>query len=289
VGGEEFYAVLPGVTTAQDGYAIAERLRDAVLRTHCALPHPVTVSAGIAIFPLHATSRDELLAAADAALYVSKRAGKNRSSVAGEHETRASTRVDRTVRLELLLQKDPDLVTHSIYTAILAVEVARQLGLDESRIEDLRIAAKLHDIGKIGVPQAILNKPAKLNEEEFRIIQTHPVVGAELLSAWELPRAAQIVLQHHERIDGTGYPQRLAGEDIELESRIVHAADAWCAMTLDRPYRTALTREQARSEMLGHRGTQFDPRVVDALLALESGVLSPRGSDELVAEHSASH
>lgn len=272
VGGEEFYAVLPGVTTA-DAYAIAERLRDAVVHTRCALPHPVTVSAGIATFPLHAESRDELLAEADAALYVSKRSGKNRSSVAGEHEARAAVSVERTVRLELLLQKDPDTVTHSIYTAILAVEIARKLGLGHGRIEDLRTAAKLHDIGKIGVPREILNKPTKLNQDEFRIIQTHPVVGAELLSAWDLPRAAQIVLQHHERIDGTGYPNRLAGEEIKLESRILHAADAWCAMVLDRPYRRALTREQAKAEMLRHRGTQFDPRVIDALLALEPAIL----------------
>jgi diguanylate cyclase (GGDEF)-like protein/putative nucleotidyltransferase with HDIG domain len=283
VGGEEFYAVLPGVTTA-DAYAITERLRDAVFQTRSALPHPVTVSAGIATYPVQAQSRDELLAEADAALYVSKRAGKNRSSVAGEHEARATVSIDRTVRLAFLLQKDPDTVTHSIQTAILAVELARQLGLDDNRVEDLRTAAKLHDIGKIGIPRAILTKPAKLDEEEFRVIQTHPVVGAELLLAWDLPRAAEIVLQHHERIDGTGYPLRLAGEQIELESRIIHAADAWCAMAFDRPYRRALTREQATAEMLRHRGTQFDPRVVDALLALESGVPpAPHESEELPA------
>lgn len=287
VGGEEFYAVLPGASTA-DAYAITERLRDAVARAPCALPHPVTVSAGVAIFPVHAQSRDELLAEADAALYVSKRAGKNRSSIAGEDEARATVSPDRTVRLEHLLHKDPETVTHSIHTATLAVELARQLGIDDSRVEDLRTAAKLHDIGKMGVPRAILNKPAKLDEEEFRVVQTHPVVGAELLSAWDLPRPAEIVLQHHERIDGTGYPQGLAGEEIELASRIVHVADAWCAMALDRPYRRALTRKQAIAEMLRHRGTQFDPRVVDALMALESDLRpAPHDSEDLLAARSA--
>jgi HD-GYP domain-containing protein (c-di-GMP phosphodiesterase class II) len=135
----------------------------------------------------------------------------------------------------------------------------------------LRTAAKLHDIGKIGVPDAILNKPGPLDDEEFRIVKTHPIVGAELLEAWGLTAAAAIVRQHHERVDGKGYPDGLRGSEVLIESRIVHVADAYMAMTLDRPYRSALTREEAIAELVRHTGTQFDRDVVDALLEVEEG------------------
>jgi HD-GYP domain-containing protein (c-di-GMP phosphodiesterase class II) len=141
--------------------------------------------------------------------------------------------------------------------------------MDDERLGALRTAAKLHDIGKIGVPDAILNKPGRLDADEFRVVQTHPVVGAELLRAWGLDEPARFVAQHHEHIDGSGYPAGLRGEEIALESRIIHVADAFVAMTLDRPYRRALERDEALAELVRHRGTQFDPAVVDALLALE--------------------
>jgi len=283
VGGEEFYAVLPGLASA-DARPIAERLRAVVAEACTTLPHPVTLSAGVASFPLHATERDELLGGADAALYASKRSGKNRTSVAGQDEPRDAEPVDRTVRLELLMRKDADTVTHSIHAAILAVQIARRLGIDDRTIESLRMAAKLHDIGKIGIPEAILNKPGPLDEEEFRIIKTHPIVGAELLTAWGLHGPAEIVRHHHERVDGAGYPDGLRGEQISIESRIVHVADAYMAMTLDRPYRSALSREHATAELVRHAGTQFDHDVVDALLMVERERLQSAGdSGELNA------
>jgi HD-GYP domain-containing protein (c-di-GMP phosphodiesterase class II) len=153
--------------------------------------------------------------------------------------------------------------------ATLAVEIARLLGIDDERLDDLRTAAKLHDIGKIGVPDAILSKPGPLDDEEFRILKTHPIVGAELLTAWGLPRAAQFVLQHHEHVDGSGYPAHLRQDEIALEARVIHVADAYVAMTMDRPYRAAMDCEEAFAELERHRGTQFDADVVDTLLALE--------------------
>ncbi len=277
VGGEEFYALLPDLANA-DALAIAERLRDGVAQLGSTLPYPVTLSAGVATFPSYATDRDELLAGADAALYASKRAGKNRTSVAGEDAPCQPTRADRIARLELLLHKDADSVTHSIHTANLAVQLARVLALPEHRIADLRTAAKLHDIGKIGVPAAILNKPGPLDDEEFRIVKTHPIVGAELLNAWGMETPAQIVLQHHERVDGRGYPSGLRGDEITLEGRIIHVADAFTAMTLDRPYRRALTHTEAIQELLRHRGTQFDDKVVDALLAISAAAADTASS-----------
>jgi putative nucleotidyltransferase with HDIG domain len=149
------------------------------------------------------------------------------------------------------------------------VEIARELALEDARLDDLRTAARLHDIGKLAVPDAILNKPGPLDEDEFRIIKTHAMVGAELLSSWGLPRAAKIVLQHHERIDGSGYPAGICGEEILIESRIVHAADAYVAMMRDRPYRKAMNQDDAFAELVRYSGTQFDADVVAALVAVE--------------------
>ena len=266
VGGEEFCVVLPGVEQAE-AVAVAERLRRSVTAIDSALP--VTVSLGVASYPAHGLTRDELLAQADAGLYASKRAGKNRTTVAGEHGAPVAESVDRHADLALLHDRDPDTVVHSMQVATIAVEVARVLGVEDHRLGALRTAAKLHDIGKIGVPDAILNKPGRLDADEFRVIQTHPVVGCELLRAWGLEGPARFVLEHHERVDGSGYPHGLRGDAIALEARIIHVADAFVAMTLDRPYRRAMGREEAIAELVRHRGTQFDEAVVEALLSLE--------------------
>jgi diguanylate cyclase (GGDEF)-like protein/putative nucleotidyltransferase with HDIG domain len=266
VGGEEFCVVLPGLEHA-DAFPVAERLRRAVGAV--VAPLPMTISLGVASHPAHGLTRDDLLTQADAALYQSKRAGKNRTTVAGDEQAASSEPGDRQAHLALLHDRDPDTVAHSIQVATIAVELARALDIEDERLGALRTAAKLHDIGKIGVPDAILNKPGRLDADEFRVVQTHPVVGAELLRAWGLDEPARFVAQHHEHIDGSGYPAGLRGEEIALESRIIHVADAFVAMTLDRPYRRALERDKALAELVRHRGTQFDPAVVDALLALE--------------------
>jgi diguanylate cyclase (GGDEF)-like protein/putative nucleotidyltransferase with HDIG domain len=263
VGGEEFCVVLPALGHA-DAYQVAERLRRNVSAIVSGLP--VTVSLGVASYPAHGRHRDELLTQADAALYASKRAGKNRTTVAGGEASPQLEAVDRHVHLHLLHDRDPDTVVHSVQVATIAVELARWLGVHDERLEALRMAAKLHDIGKIGVPDAILNKPARLDEEEYRVVQTHPVVGAELLRAWGLDVAAEFVAQHHEHVDGSGYPRGLTGDEIALEARIIHVADAYVAMTLDRPYRSAMTSEEALEELQRHAATQFDADVVAALL-----------------------
>ena len=268
IGGEEFCALLPGLTE-KDAFSVGEGVRQKVAAILSTLPNPVTVSVGVASFPAHGQRRDELLSIADAALYASKRGGKNRTSVPGGEEPRNLAPSRREVGLDLLHQKDPDTVSHSVHVAILTVEIARALGLDDVRLDDLRTAARLHDIGKLAVPDSILNKAGALDEDEFRIIKTHPVVGAELLRSWGLAEPATIVLQHHERIDGSGYPFGLRGDEIRLESRIVHAADAYVAMMRDRPYRKAMQQEEAFAELVRHSDTQFDRDVVEALIATE--------------------
>jgi diguanylate cyclase (GGDEF)-like protein/putative nucleotidyltransferase with HDIG domain len=268
IGGEEFCALLPGLAE-EDALEVAEAVRRRVAAIVSALPNPVTVSVGVASFPVHGSERDELLAGADAALYAAKRSGKNRTCIAGVETSHVLGASNREIGLELLHRKDADTVSHSVHVAILCVEIARALAVGDERLDDLRVAARLHDVGKIAVPDAILNKPGPLDEDEFRIIKTHTVVGSELLASWGLAGPAAIVLQHHERVDGSGYPAGLRGDEILVESRIVHVADAYIAMIRDRPYRKAMQRDDAFAELVRHSGTQFDAAVVEALVALE--------------------
>jgi diguanylate cyclase (GGDEF)-like protein/putative nucleotidyltransferase with HDIG domain len=271
VGGEEFCAILPGLGP-EDAYEVAERLRTAVADVVSTLP--VTVSVGVASHPTHALRREELIAHADAALYASKRGGKNRTTVVGSEETPPERAADHQRRrlsqiLSHLHVREPNTVVHSAEVATLAVELGRELGIDDDRLADLRTAAQLHDIGKIAVPPEILGKPGPLDDDEYRMVQTHARVGAEMLRAWGLDRPARFVLEHHEHVDGSGYPAGLRGDEICLESRIIHVADAFAAMILERPYRPAMRRDEALDELLRHRGTQFDAAVVDAMLARE--------------------
>jgi diguanylate cyclase (GGDEF)-like protein/putative nucleotidyltransferase with HDIG domain len=278
IGGEEFCVLLPGLAE-HDAFTVAETVRHEVAAIISTLPNPVTVSAGVASFPAQGHGRDELLASADAALYVSKRSGKNLTSIGGRGACRDPGPLRREVGLELLQNKDPDAVSHSVHVAILGVEIAAALGLDNARLDALRTAGRLHDIGKLGVPDVILNKRGPLDAQELCIMKTHPVVGAELLKSWGLAQPASIVLQHHEQIDGSGYPAGLRGDEIRLESRILHAADAYVAMVRDSPYRKAVEQDAAFAELVRRSGSQFDPDVVDALIAVERA--RPASSHEL--------
>jgi len=163
--------------------------------------------------------------------------------------------------------KDPYTHGHTRRVSAFAVAVGRRLGLSAKELEDLRMAAILHDVGKIGVPEAILNKPGRLTPEEFEQMKQHPVRGYQIVS--RIPAMARLtpaILYHHERYDGKGYPEGLSGEEIPLAARILAVADAFDAMTSDRPYRPGMALDQAIEELKRNRGTQFDPRVVDAML-----------------------
>jgi HD-GYP domain-containing protein (c-di-GMP phosphodiesterase class II) len=149
------------------------------------------------------------------------------------------------------------------------------LGLGADRIERLHAAGVLHDLGKLGVPDAILHKPSTLDPAEWREIQRHPEVGARILEHAGLADIAAWVRAHHERMDGRGYPAELQAAEIPLEARVLAVADAYEAMVADRPYRAGMAPETARLELLRCAGTQFDPEVVGAFLRMLERVSEP--------------
>ncbi|MDX1765292.1 MAG: HD domain-containing phosphohydrolase, partial [bacterium] len=170
---------------------------------------------------------------------------------------------------EALEAKDTTTGRHSDRLLYFAMQIADRLDLDEGQIEHLRYAAVLHDIGKIGVPERILQKPGKLTTEEFDEIRAHPHLGAELVKRIRfLEPVAPLIYAHHEWYDGNGYPRGLSGEEIPIEARIVAVLDTYDAMTSDRPYRRSLGRERAIQELKDWSGRQFDPQGVDVFVAV---------------------
>ncbi|MDQ6877389.1 MAG: HD-GYP domain-containing protein [Candidatus Dormibacteraeota bacterium] len=162
-------------------------------------------------------------------------------------------------------RRDPYTFQHSQSVAAHAVRVARQLRLPDREVELIRLAARVHDLGKIAVPDEVLHKSGRLSATEFELIKRHPQTGAEILAKFpEYRRGRDLVLAHHERIDGLGYPHGLTGPAIALGARVIAVADAWDAMTSTRPYRAALEPDVALAELLRGRGTQWDSSVVDA-------------------------
>src|SRR4051794_16535263 len=158
--------------------------------------------------------------------------------------------------------------SHSDEVQLLSVTVAVRLGLEREQIDEIRTVALLHDIGKIGIPDHVLHNPDPLSREEWAVMRQHPVIGERILEPLPgLSNVARAVRHEHERWDGTGYPDGLAGEEIPLAARVVLACDAYHALVSDRPYRSALPCDDALSELECCAGTQFDPRVIEALVA----------------------
>lgn len=168
-----------------------------------------------------------------------------------------------------LEKRDPYTAGHEQRVAELSCAIGREMGLNENQIEGIHFGALIHDIGKVYIPFEILNRPGKLTAEEFSLIKTHPAVGREIIADIDFPwPIGDMILQHHERVDGSGYPAGLRGEDIILEARIIAVADAVEAMSAHRPYRPALGIDKALQEVTKMRGKILDPVVVDACLTL---------------------
>ena len=191
---------------------------------------------------------------------------------------------------EALEVKDPYTHGHSLRVARYSTVIARSLGLGADIVRQIELGGKVHDIGKIGVRESVLNKGGPLTEDEYQHIMTHPVVGSRILSPLltEMPMSLNIVRSHHERFDGRGIPDGLAGLDIPLEARIAAVADTFDAMTSERPYRPGVPLQATITELRRCAGAQFDPDVVDAFLtALDSGAIdrSEIGQGTVVAGH----
>jgi len=166
-------------------------------------------------------------------------------------------------------ERDPYTAGHQKRAAGLAISIASSMGLDDHRIKGLEMAGLIHDMGKISIPASILSKPGKLNPAEFELIRRHPHVAYEILKGIDFPWPVdKIVLQHHERFDGSGYPNGLVGEQTLLEARILSVADVVETITSHRPYRPGLGIDKALEEISLHRGVLYDPRVVDTCLSL---------------------
>jgi len=280
VGGEEFALVLPG-TDHRQAMVIAERLRCQLQSEFASQTVPVTICFGIASFPAHGETAAALLRAGDDALYAAKAGGRNRSVVHSPELRNLANRGDDAVSLAgerylgvvLDLAEAADLrfsgsARHSETVGRYAEMMGEALGLPAQRVQRLRLAGVLHDVGKVALPDAILHKPSALTDDEWTVIRRHPQLGAQVLDHPALEDIRDWVGAHHERPDGQGYPSGLAGAAVPLEARILAVADAYEAMTSDRPYRAALGHAAARAELQRHAGGQFDPLVVRALIGV---------------------
>jgi diguanylate cyclase (GGDEF)-like protein len=285
LGGDEFAVLLPGID-AREAIAVARSIVERVGAAQLEQVGSLTVSAGVATFPVQGVGRDELIRLADSALYWAKEDGKNRARtyepalVELKQLQQLAEGTDRAARYRAAASlakavdaRDAYTGSHSERVGELAARIARRLGLDDRQIELTRLAASLHDLGKLAIPEEILRKPSALNESERLVLQRHPQIGHRMLESLGVEPIAEWVLHHHERWDGDGYPNRLRAEEIPLGARIIFVADAYDAMTSERVYRDPLSPRQALDELERCAGTQFDPTIVDAF-AEELGIRS---------------
>ena len=280
-GGDQFAIVLPH-TLQRGGVDSAERIRQNVAAWSFRLPElgdvRLTVSVGLAAYPEDGRAAPELVDAAKYAVLFAKTLGGNQVQTYRELPHRgdipsaadAGAPSHSTIVRSLAAAvdiRDRYTHSHSQLVSALAQAVARQMGLAASVVNQVAIGALLHDVGKIGVPDAILTKEGSLTQEEWESIKQHPILGKTIIEqAPELRSVVPLVLHHQERFDGTGYPAKLKGDDIPLGARIIAAADAYHAIRSDRPYRSGRTHDETVPELKRCAGTQFDPVVVEALL-----------------------
>jgi diguanylate cyclase (GGDEF)-like protein/putative nucleotidyltransferase with HDIG domain len=275
LGGDEFALLLPA-RTGDEALSVAETVLARIGSVDLDDIGSVTASAGVASFPAQAFERDELIRLADSALYWAKEHGKNRAHVYRPDVIelaelrRLAHGPDRAARFRAAASlaravdaRDTYTGSHSSRVAELAAWIAARLGLDAENVELTRLAGSLHDLGKLAIPEEILRKPGPLAPPERLVVERHPQIGYRMLESLGVDPVADWVLHHHERWDGMGYPEGLAGEEIPLGARILFVADAYDAMTSDRAYRSRLTPQEAVEELQRCAGSQFDPEIVE--------------------------
>jgi len=282
-GGDEFAVILPE-TSLEDAHKVAERIRRGVEAQMDWKGIPLTCSIGISSWPTDGVMRAEIIRAADAALYHAKQTGGNRICWACEVVLSEALRVETTMEPQskkailntiyalaaTVDAKDHHTYGHSKKVSKYASDLAGALGYSQERVEIIRTAALLHDIGKLGLSDQLLSKRETLSPDDWELIRAHPNLGVSILRHVDSLRGCLAAVQyHHERYDGTGYPAGLSGNNIPMDARILAVADAFDAMTSKRPYRDReLTREEAFEELQRYAGTQFDPAVINAFLEL---------------------
>lgn len=296
IGGEEFAVLVPD-TDENGAYVLAERLRHRLRDAFAGQPAELTVSIGIAAMPAHAQGLQSLMSVADQALYAAKQLGRDRCVIfspevagiisaglvngrAGRDDLQLATVLTLAETLDI---RDTGTARHSQTAGRYAETMARELELDPGRIERVRLAGILHDVGKIGVPDSVLRKPGPLTGGEWEEMRKHPEIGARILGASSFDDIRPWVLSHHERPDGRGYPHGTSGDEIPLEARILAVADAYEAMTSDRVYRPGMDPRAAREELRSCAGTQFDRQVVEAFLAALEREPSAEAADKPAA------
>lgn len=325
-GGDEFVILMPetGVDQAQ---VLAERLRLWIATDPMLSEHEITGSFGVATYPLHGSSVEDIMRVADAGMYVSKHAGGNKVATADEFVEGQNSLVQRQVinaYVEGFLQRErygPEYTAELVSAlkkfadseaggdrevmmdAILALNrasesrelfasghgeqvarhaeiIARELGIQGQELQELVFAARVHDVGKIVVPEKILNKPAMLTEDEHYLVAMHANVGAEIIDAIpESQHIRQMVRHHHEAFDGSGYPDGLKGEQIPLYARIISVAEAYTSMMVERSYRSARSQADAVRELESRSGSQFDGMLVRILIRQFKAERAAQGND----------
>ncbi len=273
-GGEEFAVILPG-TRLNDALKAAERIRNMIEAKASPATIPVTASLGVATWPIDGMTKQDIIGRADTALYQAKQSGRNRVVLSSEVVKGQTSLIgmeletkERAVSIIYALAATVDAKDHYTYghskkVSQYAVTMSEALGLTPQKIATIRAAGLLHDIGKIAVPDSILNKAGPLTDEEWEPIKAHPELGMEILKhVIDLVNCLPAILHHHEHYDGSGYPGSLKGEEIPVEARILAIADAYDAITSIRPYHNQLTPQEALDELKRCAGTQFDPELV---------------------------
>ena len=274
VGGDEFALLLPE-TDERGAYILAERLRRATHRRFGDAPVPLTISFGVASHPDHGADAASLMRSAERAMLAAKELGRDRTVIYSAEAVRLLGAEGAPFDLQLatvialaeaLDIRDTGTAKHSHLVGRYAELMAIELELEPAHVERVQLAGVLHDIGKIGISDAVLSKPGPLSADEWIEMKTHPEIAARLLSRPEFEDLRGWILAHHERPDGCGYPFGLAASEIPLEASILAVADAFEAMTADRVYRPALGEAAARAELEAGAGIQFDADVVEAFL-----------------------
>jgi diguanylate cyclase (GGDEF)-like protein len=285
-GGDEFVVILPQ-TARDDAYVVAERVREQIAKEMGEKAITVTCSVGLAGYPTDGAVADELVNVADAALYRAKRTGGDRiylsskvlsesldeGGIHGIYDRHKSVSAVYAL-VSAVEARDPYICGHSRKVNTYAVALAEAIGLSPEEVSKVSIAALLHDIGKIGIPDEVLSKRGKLNGEDWEAIKSHPRLGASIVgNIPNLVPCVSSILYHHERWDGGGYPEGLKGEEIPLEARILAIADSFEAMTSARLYRPALSLEEVVKELRQGAGIQFDPKLVEVFISIiEAGL-----------------